>query len=97
MKLIVGDSMTKLRNGWEMAERIRSNCKAFVITLSGETVSYMEDYTKCFLRNPPNHLILHIGTNDLSSRESSVEIAKSIINVAFRLKNEIHYVSVLTN
>ena len=48
------------------------------------------------LRNPPDHFILHVGTNDLSSEKCSMEIAKSIINLACRLKNEIHDVSVST-
>ena len=45
---------------------------------------------------PPDHFILHVGTNDLSSKKSSMEIAESIINMACQLKNEIHDVSVST-
>ena len=41
--IILGDSMTKLLNGWEMAKRIQSNCKIYVKTFSGATVSCMED------------------------------------------------------
>ena len=41
--IIVGDSMTKLLNGWEMAKRIQCNCKIYVKTFSGATVSCMED------------------------------------------------------
>ena len=80
--IILGDSMTKLLNGWEMAKRIQINCKIYVKTFSGATVSYMEDYVKPSLRNPPDHFILHVGTNDLSSEKSSMEIAKSMINLA---------------
>ena len=32
--IILGDSMTKLLNGWEMAKRIQSNCKIYVKTFS---------------------------------------------------------------
>ena len=88
--------MTKLLNDWEMAKRIQSNCKIYVKTFSGATVSCMEDYMKPSLRNPPDHFILHVGTNDLSSEKSSMEITKSIINLACRLKNEIHDVNVST-
>ena len=63
-------------------------------TFSGATVSYMEDYMKPSLRNLPDHFILHVVTNDLSSEKSSTEIAKSIINLACRLKSAIHDVSV---
>ena len=54
----------------------------------------MEDYMKPTLRNPPDHFILHVVTNDLSSEKCSMEIAESIINLACQLKNEIHDVSV---
>ena len=88
--------MAKLLNGWEMAKKIQSNCKIYVKTFSGATVSCMEDYMKPSLRNPPDHFILHVGTNDLLSEKSSMEIAVSIINLACRFKNEIHDVSVST-
>ena len=94
--IILGDSMTKLLNGCEMAKKTQSNCKIYVKTFSGATVSCMEDYMKPSLRNPPDHFILHVGTNDLCSEECSMEIAESIINLACRLKNEIHDVSVST-
>ena len=92
--VILGDSMTKLLNGWDMAKKIQTNCKVFIKTFSGATVSCMEDYMKPSLRNPPDHFILHVGTNDLSSDKSPHEIAESIINLACQLKNEKHDVSV---
>ena len=88
--------MTKLLNAWEVSKRIQSNCKIYVKTFSGATVSCMEDYMKSFLRNPHDHFILHVGTNDLSSEKSSMEIAESIKNLACLLKNEIHDISVST-
>ena len=74
--------MTKLLNGWEMAKKIQSNCKIYVETFSGATVSFMEVCMKPPLRNFPDHLILHVGTNDLSSEKCSTEIAESIISLA---------------
>ena len=88
--------MTKLLNGWEMAKKMQSYCKIYVKTFSTATVSCMEDYMKPSLRNPPDHLILHVGTNDLSSGKCAVEIAESILKLVCRLKNEIHDVSVST-
>ena len=84
--IILGDSMTKLLNGWEMAKKIQSNCKIYVKTFSGATVSCMEDYMKPSLRNPPDHFILDVGTNDICSEKCSMEIAESIINLACSLK-----------
>ena len=51
--VILDDSMTKLLNGWEMAERIQFNCKIYVKSFSGATVSCTDDYMKPSLRNPP--------------------------------------------
>ena len=79
-----------------MAKKIQTNCKVFIKTFSGATISCMEDYMKPSLRNPPDHFILHVGTNDLSSDKSPHEIAESIINLACQLKNEKHDVSVST-
>ena len=91
--IILGDSLTKLLNGWEMAKRIKSNCKIYVEIFSGATVSCLEDYMKSSLRNPPHRFILHVGTKDLFSERCSMEIAESIINLACPLENEIHDLS----
>ena len=88
--------MTKLLNSWKMAKRIQSNCKIYVQTSFGATVLCMDDYMKLSWRNPPDHIILHVWTNDLSSEKSSMEIAKSIINLSCQRKNEMLDVSVLT-
>ena len=55
-----------------------------------------EDYMKSSIRDPPDHFILHVDTNDLSSKKCSMKIAKSSIILTCRLKNEIHGVSVST-
>ena len=92
--VILDDSITKLLNGWEMTKRIQSDCKIYVKSFSGAIVSCMEDYMKPSIKNSPDHFILHVGTNDLYSENSSMEMAESITNKAFRLKNEMHDVGV---
>ena len=92
--IILGDSMTKLLNGWEMAKKIQSNCKIYVKTFSGATVSCIEDYMKPFLRNCPDHFILHVGTNEPSSEQSMLMKIADSINLSCRLKNEVHDVRV---
>ena len=37
-------------------------------TISGATVSCVDDYMKPFLKNPPDHFILQFRTNDMSSK-----------------------------
>ena len=92
--VILDDSITKLLNGWEMTKRIQSDCKIYVKSFSRATVSCMEDYMKPSIKNSPDHFILHVGTNDLYSENSSMEMAELITNKAFRLKNEMHDVGV---
>ena len=79
-----------------MAERIQSNRKVYMKNFFVATLSCMEDHVKPSLRNPADHFILLVGTNDLFSEKSSMKIGESIINLACRLKNKMHDVSVST-
>ena len=56
----------------------------------------MDDYIKLSLRNPPDHFILLVGTNDLSSEKPFIEIAESIINLAWQLESKMRDVNVST-
>ena len=60
--IILGNSMTKLLNGWEMEKTIQCNCKIYVETFSGATTSCMEDYVKQSSRNP--HRLFHFACWD---------------------------------
>ena len=55
--IILGDSLIKLQNGWEMAKRIQSNCRIYVKTIFPATVSCMEDSMKPSSGNPVDHFI----------------------------------------
>ena len=79
--------MVKHLNGWEMSKKLNANCKVFVKTFSGAKTTCMHDYVKPSVRNSPDHFILHVGTNDLSSDKSPEEIARSIIDLATSIKN----------
>ena len=49
----------------------------------------MKDYTKpCTREENPDHIILHVGMNDLSSDNSLERVGKSIVDLA---KNLFHY------
>ena len=91
---VIGDSMVKHLNGWEMSKKLNANCKVFVKTFSGAKATCMNDYVKLPVRSSPDHFILHVGANDLSSDKSSEEIARSIIDLATLIRNEKHDVSI---
>ena len=54
----------------------------------------MKGYVKPSLRSTSNHFILHVGTNDLNSNQTSEVIAKEIADLATSLENNQHGVSV---
>ena len=91
--VILGDSIVKHLNGWEMTREIK-NCKVKVMSFSGATVDCMTDYMKPSLRENPDHFIFHVGTNNLNSNVSARCIAESIVEKAMILKNEKHDVSI---
>ena len=86
--------MLKRLNGWEMSRKLNADYKIFVKTFSGAKTTCMHDYVKPSVRSTPDHFILHVGTNDLSSDKSPEEIARSIIDLATLIKNEKHDVSI---
>ena len=48
----------------------------------------MQDYVKPTLRENPDQIIVHVGTNDLASNKRPEQIAESIIGVATSLKSD---------
>ena len=92
--IILGDSMIKHVNGWEISRKLQRNCKVYVKHFSGAKTKCMKDYIKPSQRENSDHYILHVGTNDLCLDRSPELIAKSIIDLALTLKNESHDISV---
>ena len=85
--IVLGDSMLSV-NGWEMSRKA-TYCK------SRAKIKDMTDCIKPALREDPNHFMLHIGTNDITNASKSEElIAEEILELALKLKSEIHEVSI---
>ena len=57
-------------------------------------VRCMKDCIRLTLREKPDHIVLHVGTNDLVSDRPTDLIAKSIVGVASSMKNKNHNVTV---
>ena len=49
----------------------------------------MADYIKPILRKKPNKLILHVGTNNLKSRQNSTQCADEIMKLGESIKSSI--------
>ena len=56
--------MIKHLNGWKDVKKMK-NCKVLVRSFPGAKVSSMDDYKKPSMRDEPDHLIIHVETNDL--------------------------------
>ena len=50
----------------------------------------MEDYIQPALRETPNHVILHVGTNDVTTKQDPQQIDESIINLAVKILRKQH-------
>ena len=82
----IEDSLVKHLNGWEISKKLNANVQLFVKTFSGRKTTCMNDYVKPSVESSQEHLILHVGTNDLSLHKSPEEIARSINDLAASIK-----------
>ena len=65
--IILGDSMVKNLNGYEVSQRLPSKCKVYVPNFLGAKMKCMKDYLKLSLRENPANFIFNVGPNDLNS------------------------------
>ena len=79
--IILGVSMIKHVNGYQVSKKLE-NCKVLIRSFSGSKVRCMKDHMKPSMRKKPDHVILHIGTNDLNSNRAPELITKSIVDLA---------------
>ena len=91
--IVLGDSVIKM---WKYGRGQRSLVKkgACKRLFRCQRKVCIKDYMKSFLRERLDHLVLHVGKNDLDSERQPDLIAKSIANVVGTLKSEKHDVSI---
>ena len=82
---ILGDSIVKHLNGYDISRQIE-NCRVYVKGFPGAKTECMKDYAQSTTRENPNHILIHVGTNDLPSRRQPDVIAEDIIQLALKLK-----------
>ena len=92
---ILGDSMVKKINGFYLTKNIKHKYLVKKRPFSSAKTSCMQDNAKPTIREiNPEHIILHVGTNDLKSEKTGSQIANSIIELANSLKNETNSIHV---
>ena len=62
---IIGDSRLKHVQGYEISKSLK-NCKTYVKSFSGAKITDIQDQVKSPLRDNPDKIIVHVGTNDLA-------------------------------
>ena len=81
--VIVGDSLVKGLNQYKLAKSSKQNVG--VKCFAGATVGDMSDYIKPVLRRKPDNIVLHVGTNDTTSRKAT-EIMNDIDKLCQEIK-----------
>jgi hypothetical protein len=84
---IVGDSMIKYVNPSKLRKSINQN--VLVKTFPGAKVSDMLHYVKPTLKQAPDYLVLHVGTNDLK-QSFPRQISTSIANLGQEIQKSVH-------
>ena len=63
---ILGDSMVKHVQGWDITKKLENKHKVYIRQFTGSKVICMNDYVKlCICENNPDHIMFHVGTNDI--------------------------------
>ena len=80
---VLGDSMVKHIQGWDITNKLENKHKVYIRQFAGSKVTCMNDYVKpCICDNNPDHIIFHVGTNDIPTSKDPLAIAQSIVDLA---------------
>ena len=86
--VILGDSIVKNVYGNAITKRVKHRKHVVVKHFSGAKIDDMKHYVKSTQEKQPAQIIVHIGTNDLSSNKNSDEIADEIVNFVKSIKTD---------
>ena len=89
--LIIGNSMAKGIKRWKINKKLKFT-NVSVNCCPGANTSDMKHYTKPPIKKNPNAevVIIHTGTNVLSSDSTPTEIATNIIDLAVDVKKNLN-------
>ena len=92
---ILGDSIVKNVNGYLLTKKLQNKKLIKVRLFIGAKVSCIYDHVKPTIREfNPNHIILHVGKNELKSSKKASQISRSVIELALSLKSETNAVTI---
>ena len=88
--------MVKKLNALLLTRKLDCKCFVKVRPFSSAKVRCMHDHVKPTARDSNlDHIILHCGTNDLSSERTASQIARFIIELALSLKSQDNKISLI--
>ena len=90
--VILGDSIVKKVIGKKIGYKIKEN--VIVKPFLGASIACMQYHVQPTIQKKPKRVVLHCGTNSLTTDETPEEITTQIIDLAKDIKNEINEVIV---
>ena len=91
--VIIGDSMLRNIKGKKLANQLHSQ-KVYVKHYGGAKIGDIKYYAIPTMRHLPNHIIVHLGTNEIRTNKSANDIANSIVKLRIGLKTRDNAASV---
>ena len=91
--VIIGDSMVRHISGKRLSEHLE-NQRVFVKSYGGMKVGDTKYHAFPNMKYNPNHIIVHVGTNEIRTRKTATKIANDIMKVCMGLKSDDNDVSV---
>lgn len=86
---IVGDSVIKELKGFELSKSIGHKKPVKVRSHPSAQIRCLTDHIQPIIRNKDaEHILLHIGTNDLKSEKTPVQICHDIINLTAAIRDK---------
>ena len=85
---IIGDSIIKEIKPHKMKFDLEPDDKIYIKSFPGATVECMKDYVKPTLRHNPDLIIVHAGTNNLRTEQTSEQIAEQLLNLAADIETD---------
>lgn len=83
---ILEDNILNHLNGYEITKK-SNNSIVYLESFSGARIKCMENYVQPTVKTSPDHIVIHIDTNDLPSKKESAEISSNIMDLTLKLKS----------
>ena len=68
---------------WEITKKLENKHKVYIRQFAGSKIICMNVYVKpCIREKNPDHIIFHVGTNDIPTSKDPLAIGQSIVDLA---------------